>query len=308
MTRAGLTLSEYLCALLVVVIWGLNFVVMKFGVQGLSPMLLGALRFSMASLPLLLFIKPPKVPARFVVIYGLTQGLGQFGLMFTAINVGMPAGMASLVLQTQAFFTMILAGVLLHERPHACQWVGLAIAAVGLGCIATSAGGRPGDMTLLGFLLTVGAALMWSLSNVVIRFTGRAAPVYDSFSLIVWSSLVPIVPFFLLAFWLEGTEHTMAALSNAGWKEFAAVAYLACLATLTAYSLWARLLKRHPTSRIAPFSLLVPVVGLITAAIVFDERLGPAQWLGTMAVLGGLLVSQFGQRWWPKRAVASQGP
>lgn len=294
----GLTRGEYLKALLVVVIWGLNFVVMKFGLQGLSPMLLGALRFSMASLPLLVFIRPPKVPMRFVVIYGMTQGLGQFGLLFTAIQLGMPAGMASLVLQTQAFFTMILAGLVLHERPHACQWLGLGIAAIGLAFIAASAGAGPGDMTLVGFSLAVGAALMWSLSNVVIRFTGRAAPVYDSFALIVWSSLVPIVPFFLLAFWMDGTDATLQALSNAGWREFGAVAYLACLATLTAYSLWAQLLKRHPTSRIAPFSLLVPIVGLITAAVVFGERLGPAQWLGTIAVLGGLLVSQFGQRWW----------
>jgi len=285
--------GDYLRALGAVVIWGLNFVVMKLGLQTLSPMLLGALRFAAASLPFVLFVPPPRVPWRFVAIYGLVQGVGQFGLLFVAIKLGMTAGMASVVMQTQSFFTMILAVPLLGERARVHQWAGLFVAALGLVVIASAHGEAPGQMTLIGFILTLGAALMWATSNLVVRFAGRGAD-YDPFAFIVWSSLVPIVPFVVLAAGSEGLAHAWRSVSQMGLRELSAVLYLGLLATLLAYTMWTRLLKRHPAGRVAPFSLLVPVVGLWAASAAFGEQLPLAQWIGTAAVLLGLLINQAG--------------
>lgn len=278
--------------LAVVLIWGLNFVVMKLGLQGLSPMLLGALRFTVASLPLLLFVPLPRMRRRWLLAYGLAQGLGQFGLLFTALQLGMTAGMASVVMQTQAFFTLMLAGPLLGERALPRQWAGLAVALAGLLAIASAHGQGPGQMTLIGFVLTLGAALMWAVSNLIGRLAAREAGAYDPLGFVVWSSLVPILPFFALALFQQGGAACLAQLAGMGLRGVAAVLYLALLATLLAYSLWTRLLQRHSPGRIVPWSLLIPVVGLWAAAAAFGERPQPLQWLGTAAVLLGLLVNQ----------------
>ncbi|WP_130432767.1 EamA family transporter [Rivibacter subsaxonicus] len=291
--------ADYLRALAVVLIWGLNFVVMKWGLAGLSPMLLGTLRFCVAALPFVLFIPRPALPARYWLGYGLVQGLGQFGLLFWALSVGMTAGMASVVMQSQAFFTMALAAPLLGERARPQQWAGLVVATIGLLAIGLSHGEGPGQMTLIGFVLTLGAAFMWASSNLVVRLAVRHTPNYDPFAFIVWSSLAPILPFALLAVGFDGLggEHGVLAqlgsLNNAG---IGSVLYLALLATLAAYTLWTRLLKRHAAARVVPFSLLVPVVGLWAAAAAFGERPSPAQWAGTIAVLAGLLINQWGGR------------
>lgn len=288
--------GDYLRALGVVIIWGLNFVVMKLGLQGLSPMLLGALRFGVASLPFLAFVPWPAVPWRFVALYGLVQGVGQFGLLFVGLQLGMTASMASVVMQSQAFFTLILAAPLLGERARGHHWVGLLVAALGLAAIAAAHGDGPGQMTLIGFVLTLGASFMWAVSNIVVRFAGKAASGYDPFAFIVWSSVVPVIPFLVFAAVFEGFDHTWNSLLGIGLREGFAVLYLALFATLLAYTMWTRLLKRHAAGRVAPFSLLVPVVGLWAGSFVFAERLALAQWFGTAAVLLGLLINQFGLR------------
>ena len=293
---SGMSRGDYLRAFGVVVIWGLNFVVMKLGLQGLSPMLLGCLRFALASLPFLPFVARPRVPWRFVVLYGLAQGIGQFGLLFVALRLGMTAGMASVVMQTQAFFTLLLASVLLGERASGYQWAGLCVAALGLAAIASAHGDGPKQMTLIGFVLTLGAAFMWATSNLVVRFAGRASSDYDPFAFIVWSSAVPVLPFILLAVATEGWAHSWHSVIGIGISEGLAVLYLALLATLLAYTMWTRLLKRHAAGRVAPFSLLVPIVGLWAASAVFGERLAAVQWGGTAAVLVGLLINQIRPR------------
>ena len=291
MTGALFSTGDRLRVVAVVLIWGLNFVVMKLGLQGLSPMLLGALRFALASLPLLFFVRPPRLPARWLLAYGLAQGLGQFGLLFMALRLGMTAGMASVVMQTQAFFTLLLAAPLLGERAAPRQWAGLMVALAGLLAIASAHGAGPGQMTLVGFVLTLGAALMWAVSNLVGRLAARAGD-YEPLNFIVWSSLVPILPFAALACWLDGPAVLAAQLRGLDARGLAAVIYLALLATLLAYSCWTRLLQRHPAGRVVPWSLLVPVVGLWAAAMAFDERPAPLQWAGTAAVLLGLVISQ----------------
>ncbi len=293
MNPLPLSRGDLLRALAVVVIWGLNFVVMKIGLQGIGPMLLGALRFAAAALPFLLFVKFPKLPWRYVVAYGLAQGLGQFGFLFLGLQMGMTAGMASVVMQTQAFFTLLLAVPVLGERARWSQGLGLLVALGGLVLIATAHGEGPGQMTLAGFLLTLSAAFMWAVSNLVARLASRVAD-YDPFPFIVWSSVVPIGPFIALALWMDGPLVVWAQVAGLSLSAVLAVLFLAWLATLLAYTLWTQLLKRHPAGRVTPFSLLVPVVGLSAAWVFFGELPLFQQWLGTGAVLLGLVVNQLG--------------
>ena len=293
MNPVPLSRGDLLRALAVVVFWGLNFVVMKIGLQGIGPMLLGALRFAAAALPFLLFVRFPKLSWRYVVAYGLAQGLGQFGFLFLGLQMGMTAGMASVVMQTQAFFTLLLAVPVLGERARWSQWLGLLVALGGLVLIATAHGEGPGQMTLAGFVLTLSAAFMWAVSNLVARLASRVAD-YDPFPFIVWSSVFPIVPFLGLALWMDGASGVWAQVAGLGLSAVLAVLFLAWLATLLAYTLWTQLLKRHPAGRVTPFSLLVPVVGLWAAWVFFDELPLFQQWLGTGAVLMGLVVNQLG--------------
>lgn len=291
----ALSVGDWLRVLGVVLIWGLNFVVMKMGLATLSPMLMGALRFLAASVPFLLFVRRPTLPWAYVLAYGLAQGVGQFGLLFLGLQLGMTAGMASVVMQTQALFTLLMAVTLLGERARLAQWLGLCVSFVGLLMIAGAHGEGALQMTLAGFVLTLGAAFMWAVSNLVVRKAAQAGA-YEPLSFIVWSSLVPVLPFFALSWWVDGPQQMRAQLLAFDGQALFAVLYLALLATLLAYSLWTRLLQRHPAGRVTPFSLLVPVVGLVAAMTLLGELPSAMQWAGTAAVLGGLLVNQWGPR------------
>lgn len=295
-SSSSLCARDLLSIAAVVFVWGANFVVIKYALHGVSPMTLCALRFLFASLPFMALIRRPAVPWRYVVWYGLAQGAGQFGLLFTAIHLGMPAGMASLVVQTQAFFTLLFSVILLREPSRAHHWIGLSIASIGLALIASVNGVGPSAMTSIGFVLTLGAAAMWAVSNIIVRLASQAAPGYDPLAFVVWSSAAPVVPLFAAAVYLDGAEPTWTSIRTMGWTGWLSVAYLALFATMLAYSLWTSLLSRHGGARIAPFSLLVPIVGLAAAALAYDEHLLPLQWLGAAVVLLGLVANQFGGR------------
>ncbi|HEX5388992.1 MAG TPA: EamA family transporter, partial [Burkholderiaceae bacterium] len=257
-------LKDLSLALLTIVVWGLNFAVIKLGVAGVPPMLLAALRFVCAAFPALLFFRAPRVPLRLYLAYGLLISVGQFALLFTAIHVGMPSGLASLVLQAQAFFTLVFAALFLGEHWKANQLAGLVLAGAGLALIGSSHGQA---MPLLGFALTVGAAAAWAGGNIVSRAVAKHGPI-NQLAFVVWSSLVPIGPFLLLSLWLEGPATIAAALSHMSLTSVASVAYLAWAATLFGYGVWTWLLSRHPANRVAPFSLMVPLVGLTTGWVV----------------------------------------
>lgn len=280
---------DLLLAVLVIVVWGLNFVVIKVGLHGMPPMLLGALRFLLAAFPAILFVRRPQVPLRWMLAYGLTISLGQFAFLFYAMHVGMPAGLASLVLQSQAFFTLFFAALFLGERLRGSNLFGLLVAAAGLTLI-----GLQGDqmMTLAGFALTIAAASMWALGNVVTRKLGKVNLV----GLVVWGSLVPPLPFLGLSLWLDGPQVIADSLRHFSLDSALVLAYLAFGATILGYGLWSRLLSRYPASQVAPFSLLVPVVGISSSALLLDERLGSLQMLGAALVMGGLLINVWGGR------------
>jgi O-acetylserine/cysteine efflux transporter len=281
-------------ALMVVVAWGLNFVVMKTGLAHLPPMLLGALRFSLAAFPALLFVPRPELPFKFFLAYGLTASVGQFAFLFSAIAVGMPTGLASLVLQSQAFFTLVLAAVFLKEHWGGHQLAGLGLAGVGLALIGSAHGAH---MPLLGFGLTLAAASMWASSNVVTRVIGARGPI-NQLGLVVWGSLVPPIPFALLSLWLEGPHRIADAMAQFNLLDLAALAYLAWVATLFGYGIWTRLLTRYPVNQVAPFSLLVPVVGLTTGWLVYGEALQAIHFAGAALLMAGLAVNVWGKQWW----------
>ena len=278
---------DLLLALIVVIAWGVNFVVIKVGLHGVPPMLLGALRFTLAALPAVFFVKRPQLAWRWLLAYGVTISLGQFAFLFSAMYVGMPAGLASLVLQAQAFFTLIFAAFFLHERFRLPNVAGLLIAAAGLAVIGMQGGH---SMTLAGFVLTLCAACSWALGNIVTKKVGKI----DLVGLVVWGSLVPPLPFFALSYAFEGPQRMVAALSGISAVSIFAIVYLAFIATLIGYGLWSRLLSRYPASQVAPFSLLVPIVGLASASIFLDERLSAVQIVGALLVMAGLAVNVFG--------------
>ncbi|MFP6800849.1 MAG: EamA family transporter [Pseudomonas sp.] len=277
-------LKDLLLALVVIIVWGMNFVVIKVGLHEMPPMLLGALRFLLAAFPAVLFIKRPQIPLRWLLAYGLTISLGQFAFLFSAMSVGMPAGLASLVLQSQAMFTLLFAVLLLGERFRLANLFGLLVAAGGLLLIGSQGNGL---MTLAGFLLTLCAAAMWALGNIVTRKLGKVNLV----GLVVWGSLVPPLPFFALSWLLEGPEVIESALRGFTLDTLLVLVYLAFGATILGYGLWSRLLSRYPASQVAPFSLLVPVVGLTSSALLLDERLSSLQLVGALLVMLGLLLN-----------------
>jgi O-acetylserine/cysteine efflux transporter len=226
-----------------------------------------------------------------VLLYGAFQGVGQFGILFIALKVGMTAALASVILQTQVFWTALFGFVLLHERASRPLQAGLVLAALGLSCFALNyvnpgAAGASAT-TLLGFLLTLCAAAMWAMSNIVVRRVQQIATDYSPVAFVVWSSLVAVLPFAALSYIFD-PETVRWQWTAARWSSWLAVAYLGWIATIVGYSLWTGLLKRHPANRVAPFSLGVPIVGLATGMLVLGEVITPWQWAGITLVVMAL--------------------
>ena len=281
-------------ALLVVTIWGANFTVIRLGLDGIPPMLLVSLRFLLAAFPAVFFVKIPAVSFRYLLAYGMSVGVGQFGCLFYAMHIGMPAGIASVVLQAQAFFTLLFAVTLLSESVTLRQLAGLGLAAAGLYLVG-GVSGKASVITPGALMLTLAAAACWGMSNIVVRkaseFSTSQGKKLDMLSLVVWSALIPPAPLLLLSYLIETPDRIVRAFTHLNGVSLFSVAYLAFGATIFGYGAWSYLLSRHPANLVAPWSLLVPVAGLITARIVLDERLSAIQWTGCLLVVAGLLVA-----------------
>ena len=297
MKSNALTGRDLVAALVVVVVWGVNFVVMKFALRDFSPFQLGAARYVFAVLPLIVFIKPPHIARQWVVLYGLFQGVGQFGILFFALQVGMTAALASVLLQTQVFFTALFGFVLLHERASRPLQVGLVLAALGLVCFALNYV-NPGleitsATTLAGFALTLCSAAMWAMSNIVARRVQQLHSDYSPVAFVVWSSSVAILPFVGLSLAFDAPDIRWQWLQARG-SSWLAVAYLGWVATVLGYTLWTGLLKRHPANKVAPFSLGVPIVGLSTGMLVLGDSITSWQWAGIALVVAALACVMLG--------------
>lgn len=269
-------------AVLVVVGWGLAFVATRLALDDFTPPQLTALRFLIAALPAALLPRP-RVPGRSLIAVGLTVFTGQFWFQFFGIAAGTPPGLASIVVQTQALVTILLAALALRERPTRRQWVGIAAALAGLAVIATTVGR---DLTAMGLGLTALSAVSWGVGNVLVK---RLPPV-DTLHLAVWASLVPPLPSLGLAAWLDGPRALASALPLASWRGIGAAIYLGLVATVLAYAIWGFLLRRYPAATVAPFALLVPFVAAGSSAVVLGEAFGPRRLAGMAAVLSGLAI------------------
>ncbi|MEJ8325770.1 O-acetylserine/cysteine exporter [Kosakonia sacchari] len=290
-----MTRKDVLLAMLVVVAWGLNFVVIKVGLHNMPPLMLAGLRFVLVAFPAILFVARPKVPLRLLLGYGLTISFGQFAFLFCAIKFGMPAGLASLVLQAQAFFTIILGAGVFGERLQIKQLVGITLAVLGvLVLIESSLNGQ--HVPLLGFLLTLAGAFSWACGNIfnkkIMQHSSRPAIM----SLVVWSALIPIVPFMVASLIFDGPALMLQSVVSIDFTTLLSLVYLAFVATILGYGIWGTLLGRYETWRVAPLSLLVPVVGMASAALLLGETLSALQLVGAVLVMAGLYINVFGFR------------
>ena len=294
-----MTPKDWLRAICVIFIWGINFVVIKIGVTDLPPFLLAALRFTLIALPAIFFVKPPKTKLSLLFFYGMTISFGQFALLFLAMRLGMPAGIASLVVQTQAFFTAIL-GVFLGEKLRTYPVAGFIVAGMGMFLVGTGSGttlaGAPG-ITLLTMMLTLLAALCWGLGNIankLIMQDKRGA--VNGLSLVVWSAVIPIIPFYVCSFIFDGPAAIASSLHHFHISTFFVLVYLAFISSFIGFVFWSDLLSRYESWRVAPLTLIVPVIGMISSAIIFHEKMTHQQMVGAMVVLFGLLINIFGKR------------
>jgi O-acetylserine/cysteine efflux transporter len=264
-----------IAAVIVAVVWGVNFVVIHVGLEHFPPLLFAALRFALVALALP-FVPRPGVPARYVIAVGTFLAAGQFGLLFLGMAHGVPAGLASLVLQLQAAFTVGLAVLLLGERPGRGQLFGGLLA---LGGIAVIAGGRAEAVPLGALALTVGAAASWGVGNIATKQASSPHPL----GLLVWSSLVAPGP--LLALSLLTEDYSGVSINAGG---VLALLYVVILSTFGGFGVWTALMARHPASEVAPFTLLVPVAGIAAAWLWLGETPTAPELLGAALVLGGL--------------------
>lgn len=284
---------DLLLTLAVVTLWGFSFVPIKVGLREVPPFALAALRFFFAAVPLVFFIRRPRMPWRDIVGYGVAIGVVQFGLLFLGIKLGMPAGLSSLVIQLQVFFTIGLAIAFLGDRLQRHNLIGAAIAATGIVLLAAFKLSSGIGSTFIGFVLVIVAAFAWAAGNVIAKHAAGAHEP-DMFALIVWSSLIPPLPLAVLSYAFEGGPAVWHAVASAGALTWACVFVLAWGATLFGFASWAGLMHRYPTGLIAPFALLIPVSGLASGAIFLGESLAPLQALGVVLVFAGLAENLFG--------------
>jgi O-acetylserine/cysteine efflux transporter len=286
-------LHDFVIGLVVVVIWGLNFIVIKIGLRDIPPLLLGSLRFLAACLPVIFFLPRPPVAWRWLIALGLSINVGQFGFLFLAMKFGMPAGLASLVLQSQVFFTLAIAVVIRGERWHWNHVVGLSLAACGIAIIGFQQGG---NLTAIGFWFTLAAAASWGIGNNIMRKATQDASSFSTLALIVWASAIAFLPLLVLSWCIEGSAAWQAAWYSFTWTTAASIIYLAYFATLCGFGLWGKLLSRLPAAVVSPLSLLVPVVGMSGSRFFLKEYLSFWQIIGALLVMAGLLIHVFGKK------------
>jgi len=289
-SQAPLPARHVLLAVAVVAVWGTNFVVIKYALAHLPPLLLALLRFALAFAPAALFVARPAVAWRVLASYGLLIGAGQFGLLFVALRADITPGLASLVVQVQVFFTIGLAMAVAGERVRGFQWAALALAAAGLLVIGLN---TDASTTPLGLVLVLLAAAAWAAGNAVAKQAGRV----DMLGFMVWSSLFAVPPLLVLSLVFEGPAVMAQALVAADAGVWAAVLWQSVGNTLFGYGAWAWLLARHPAATVTPMALLVPVFGMSASTFWLAEPLPGWKLVAAALVLGGLAINLLWPRW-----------
>lgn len=281
-----------LLALMIVLIWGVNFAIIKLGLRQVSPLALGVARFILAAFPWVLFVKRPDVPMRLIALYGFLIFALQFGFLFTGMKVGMSAGLASLILQLQVFFTIALSVGLLGERPTLWQLSGALLAFGGVAYVGLHVGG---ELTVAGLVLLVAAAASWGAGNVVSKRISQQATSTNVVGLVAWGSLFALPPLLVVALLFEG-EGFVASFTGMDWVSVGSIAYIVYLSTLFGFAAWSSLLASYPVSTVAPFTLLVPIFGFLGSAVLLGEPIEGWKLVASALVIAGLCVNLFGPR------------
>ena len=281
---------DSLLAALVACIWGLNFVVIDWGMaprdgHHVPALLFAAIRFALVAFPAVLVVPRPQAPWRTILLVGTFMSMGQFGFLYAAMHAGMPPGLAALVLQSQVVFTVVIAAGALGERVSAAQVLGISLGVVGLVTVAL---GRGGHVSLGALLLCVAAGLSWAIGNVI----ARAARVSGGLGLVVWSALIVPAPLLALSLLLDGPGAVGDGLVHLGWRGGVSTLYTVVMSTLVAYGIFNTLLARHPSHRVVPWILLVPPIAIVSAWALQDEVPNGAELAGAALLIVGVMIAQ----------------
>ncbi|MBS0300130.1 MAG: EamA family transporter [Proteobacteria bacterium] len=282
-------LQHIALAIAVAMIWGFNFVMIKAGLDELPPILLCALRFFFAAFPAVFFIRRPNIAFRQVAVFGFVMFALQFTLLFFGMAAGTTAGLASLLLQVQVFFTILLAVLFLHEKPSVWQIAGAIISFSGIGLVAANLGG---DISALGMGLIIAAAASWGAGNLISKRLGKI----DMLALVIWGSFVAWPPLLLVSFIFEQDAWNLAGMSELTWRAAAAIGYNAYPVTLLGFAAWNWLMSHYPAATVAPFSLLVPVFGFASSALVLGEPIHAWKVMATVLIIAGLGINLMAAR------------
>ena len=282
-------IPHLLLVLLVVLVWGINFIFVKLALQDMSPLLLCALRFLLASIPAIFFIKPPKVTFKMILGYGFFMFALQFSLVFMGMYVGMTPGMASLIMQVQVFFSMFFAVLLFGEQPQFTQIFGALVSFAGIGIVAFH---FDQHVSLLGFACILGAAASWGIGNLI----AKKMHTTDLISVVVWGSFVICLPMFAAALLLEGPQSFVKSYQHITWTGVGSLMYIVYASTWLGYGVWNWLLGRYPVNVVVPFTLLIPLVGIISSVVVFGEPFQLWKLVACLLVISGLCINIFSAR------------
>lgn len=275
-------------AVLITAIWGFNFSALKLGLMSVDPFVLAGMRFTLCALPMVFFVKRPKVEYRYLAGYGLVFGVGLWGVVNLGIQAGLSAGIASLVNQFSAFFTILCGAVIFREKVSTYQYVGIVVALLGLACIISI---TDGTATLTGVALVIAGAFSWSIANIIMKKSGTK----EVFAFLVWASLFAPAPLFLIAYLQHGTAVYAATFAHLDSKAVFSILFQVYPTTLFGYWIWNSLLKLYPVSTVAPLSLLVPIFGIFGSWLVFGEHISAVKVLAAFLILLGLVIGLFGR-------------
>lgn len=287
-------LRHVFLGIVIAIVWGCNFIFLHMAVQEIPPITLCAIRFFFSAIPLVFFVSRPKCQVRWLFLYSLFTFALQFSLMFLGIRAGISAGLASLLAQTQVFFSFFLATVVLRERLNAWQILGASFALVGVGVVFEHLDGQ--DINLSGFLLLLGAAFMWGVGNLCVKKMVEK----QGIGLVAWSSLIAFPMLLAVSYIVDGPNASLNALQTLSWRGLFAVMYIVYISTWVGYGLWGRLLSLYPVSLVVPFTLLVPVIGLLASNMACKEQISSWKLIATGFILTGLMIHLFGGRLLPR--------
>ncbi|WP_207535657.1 EamA family transporter [Desertivirga arenae] len=283
-SSANLSFKHLLLVLLIVLLWGTNFIAVFVALKSFPPFLLGAVRFALSALPWVFFLPKPNAPFKFVLGFGIFNFAMQFGFLFTGIHLGLSPGLASLLLQISVFFSMALAFLFFGEKPSVLKIIGSLISFIGIGVVAAHI---EGGATFMGLLLTLLAAFSWAAGNMFTKKVNAESPL----ALVVWGNLIAFPFMLILSLVMEGPTLVTHSLENTSWSTAAAVFYIVYISTHIGYGAWGFLLKNYSASAVVPFTLLIPVVGFFSSAVFLGEDLPSWKLTASLFIMGGLVFS-----------------